>query len=107
LGKLNLELALLRARSTGEDIEDKAGAIDDLSIERFFKVFGLARREFIVEDHDVHALEKHFFAQFFDFTLSDKSRRIVPFAPLYDFVDDAGAGRCGQFAQFIEVMSAD
>src|SRR5262245_52354575 len=62
LRKLDLQLAFFGSRSTRENVEDKSGAIDDFSFEDFLQVLRLARRQFIIEDDDINALEKHFIA---------------------------------------------
>jgi hypothetical protein len=62
LSKLDLQLAFFGSRSTRENIEDKSGAVDDFGFEDFLQVLRLVRRQFVIEDDDVNALEEHFIA---------------------------------------------
>ncbi len=73
-----------------------------LHAERFFQVALLGRREIVIEDDHVDADCRHFGGQFFDFALTDKSRRLGSDARLDGAADDLGAGAAGQFGQLVE-----
>ncbi len=59
LGQLDLQLALVRARATGEDIQNQPGAIEHARIHALFEVAFLARRQIVVEHHEFGAVLGH------------------------------------------------
>src|SRR5687767_747830 len=48
LGQLHLELAFLGAGTTGKNVQDQSGAVDDFGINSLFQIPLLAGREVIV-----------------------------------------------------------
>ncbi|MNN74372.1 hypothetical protein D3C81_1905630 [compost metagenome] len=50
-GQFNLQPALLGPRATSENLEDQAGAVDDLHLPRLFQIALLHRGQVVVDDH--------------------------------------------------------
>src|SRR6266705_5014357 len=67
LRQLDLEFAFLGTGAPRKDVQYQAGAIDDLGIEDFLQILGLAGRKLVVEDHNVRAFKKNLLADFFGF----------------------------------------
>src|SRR5215831_2354233 len=61
LCKLDLELAFFCAGATREDVQNKSGSVDNLSLEGFLQVLCLAGRKLVVEDDHVDTFEKNLF----------------------------------------------
>jgi hypothetical protein len=53
LGQLDLQLAFVRTRALGEDVEDQAGAVDDAALGELLEVALLHRRERVVDQDQV------------------------------------------------------
>ncbi len=102
MSELDLKFAFLGTGMFRKDIENKAGAVDDLHIERLFQVLVLARRELIIENDDAGAFGMHLIVDLLNLPFTDICRRIRTFAVLNHFTDDSRAGRDGQLAKFIE-----
>ncbi|MNN21582.1 hypothetical protein D3C81_1349110 [compost metagenome] len=54
LGQFDLQLAFMGTRPLGEDIEDQPGAIKHATLEDALEVAFLARREGVIENHQIY-----------------------------------------------------
>ena len=70
LRQFDLQLAFFRPRPAGEEIENQTGPVDDLCVQRLFKVFCLVGGKVVVEDDNVHTFNKDLLTQLFDFPFS-------------------------------------
>jgi hypothetical protein len=100
LREFNLQLPLPRPGTTGEDVEDELGTVDDLTVERAFQVALLGGREVVVEDNQTGMLGLGALAQFLDFARPDESRSQGPLARLENRVQDFGPGALGEGGKF-------
>ena len=102
LRQLDLDAALVRARVRGEDIQDQAGAIEHLHLQRFFEVARLRRRQLIVEDHQVIFQLIAQCGDLFRFAGADEMLGEGPFEPLVHAADHIKVGSIGQQRQLLE-----
>ena len=66
LGELDLQLAFMAARALREDVEDQRSAVDHHALQLALEVALLARRQGVIEDHDVGAVRTQGFADLLD-----------------------------------------
>src|SRR6266487_5882780 len=100
LRELDLQPALAAAGALRENVENQLGAIKHLAREQILEVASLSWRKFVIENHggDLSILQRTFDP--FRFAFSDVVGRSRFLQFLRDRVDDFGAGRAGQLAQF-------
>ena len=104
LRRLDLQPALLRAGSLGEDVEDQLSAVDHLDLELALQVALLPRRQLLVEDQQVEVglmLER---VQRLDLTFADEQGRIGLLPPLGVGADHHDPGGSGQLAQLEHLL---
>ena len=86
-GKLDLEAALVGARARAENLEDQAGAVDDLAFPGALEIALLHRRDRGIDDRDRDALIRDGFAELLDRAAAEQRRR-----PPALQLDDLGRG---------------
>ena len=76
-----------------EDLKDECGTVDDARLrEQLLYVDLLARREFVVEDHEVRRESLCSLGDLVGLACSDERARVGPVKPLRDLGDDRNLG---------------
>ncbi|WBL36204.1 hypothetical protein O0235_00895 [Tepidiforma flava] len=102
LGEFDLQAAFAGAGAGRKDVEDEGGAVDDLDAEGLFEVALLGRRQFVVEDDDVGAVQADGFGNFLHFAAADVGGRVGVVDPLGEAGDDLRAGGAGELGELVQ-----
>ena len=99
LRQLDLQLALPRARTLRENIENERRAIEDLAVERLLQVAALRGGKLVVEDDRVHLRLLALFGELLRLAFADISRRARGGQLLNPLAHHFAARRSGQFGK--------
>jgi hypothetical protein len=97
LGQLDLQLAFMRTRTLGKNIEDQANAAQDTALHQFFEIAFLARREVVIENHQFRALCDDSLSNFVRLASTNEQAGIGLLARAANHSQDFYARRTGQF----------
>jgi hypothetical protein len=100
LRKLDLQLAFMRARALGEDIEDQPGAIDHATLRELLEIALLHRRKRVIDEDQIGVGRLFLFFQFPGLAAADEKLRIRPFDARAQRADDTGSGGTGKLTEF-------
>ena len=73
LGQFDLKLALVAARTLGENIQDQAAAVYDAALQLSLKIALLSRREYVIENNDADIVPPRCICNLHDLSLACKS----------------------------------
>jgi len=104
LRQLHLELRLRAPRPECEDIENELGAVDDAFAELGFEGLALARREFLVEEHQRRLETGDQRLELLDLAFADIGRGVWLFDRLSQLPHDARAGGVGEARELLEMF---
>ena len=94
-----LELTFAAAGASGEDVEDKLGAIEDFEVENPFEVAKLGRREVVVEDDRARAAGSRAGVDLLHFASPYQGSRIGLRGSLQDRAHHEGSSAGGEFLE--------
>ncbi len=103
LRELDLQLAFVRARAPGKDVEDQLGAIDDAPAARLLEVARLPRRQLVVDDDEVRAGLVAGARDLLDLARADERGGSAPARSCTTRSTTLGARGLGEARQFVEL----
>ncbi len=104
LRKLHLQLTFEAARTLRKDVEDEAGAIEHATLEQRLEIALLARRECVIEQHQVGAGRSNEPTDFLRLTATDVQPRIRRATRAGDHAQHFGAGRARQRIELAQLI---
>ena len=102
LSQFNLQLALVRLRPLGKDIEDQAGAIHHPALQDALQVALLHRRQGMVDQHQVNAFSLHHLQGLIHLATTDQGGRIDRIDACFQSPEHLGSGRARQFDELFQ-----
>ena len=104
LRQLHLRLGIGRLCAFSKNIEDKAGAVEDLDLQFAFNVGHLFRCQIIVKDSHADIVVLHKLLDFLQFAFADKRARIRAVQSLQKAALGGGTGCISQKSEFVEIF---
>ena len=105
LGELDLQFAFCALRAQREDVEDERRAVDDAAVECALEIALLGAGQRMIEDDEIGVGLGAPRADFLDFALARKKRRIGSLPATRDCAGHRGAGRHGKGVQLREALT--
>jgi hypothetical protein len=105
LGELDLQFAFCALRAQREDVEDERRPVDDAAVECALEIALLGAGQRMIEDDQIGVGLGAPRADFLDFALARKKRRIGSLPPTRDCAGHGGAGRHGKGVQLREALA--
>ena len=102
LRQFDLQLAFMAARALGEDVEDQPGAVDHAALEELLQVALLARRQRVVDQHEVGAAGIGRGLDLVELAAAQQGGGIRAVDARRHHVGDARAGRAGEFGELLQ-----
>ena len=104
LGKLHLHFSLRRLGSYSKNLQDETCTIDNLALQRLFKVSGLGRCQVVIENHQIYFMLLYKRHKLLNLSFSNTIGRITQFSVLNKRVNDIRSCRIGKKSKFIKVL---
>ena len=106
LSQFHLQLAFEGAGPLSEDIENEGNAIQHPATQSGFQIAFLARRQWMIEDHQFGVVAGDLFGQLLEFTATDEVTGIrrAPAAGNSDYRLSAGGNH--EIGEFLEIVAA-
>ena len=102
LGQFDLQLAFMRARALGEDVEDQSGAVDHAALGQLLEVALLYRRQGVIDEDEVGIERNPECLQLLGLAGADEIARIRAIETGGQAADHGRARRTSQFREFLQ-----
>ena len=104
LRKFDLEFALVRTRTLGEDVEDETGAIDDAALGILFQIALLHGRERVIDEDQIGVERGALRLQLLGLAGSDEEFGIRLLDACGERANDCGTGRASKLAELVDAI---